>query len=279
VAPVQSAFPDSGDVGIGSGEVIALQKPTILVAVGDGTYETSYGWLWYFLAGELHAAFTPVPLRAIARMDDLQSFNVLIIPDGSSGRMRRELGDDGVERLKAWVRSGGVLIGYGGAGTLAASKDLGLSTIAAVAPDSGAKADSTAPGADPALLSPTAPARDRLEWIPGAIFRATLDTTQWLTLGYDRAQLPVFIDGDTFWKPSKSGANAAAFTDPADSLVLSGFTWPDNTARLLKGTTWSVVENQGNGRVVLFLSDPLFRAFWRGPAKLLTNAILIGPNR
>ncbi len=89
----------------------------------------------------------------------------------------------------------------------------------------------------------------------------------------------MFIDGDTFWRPSKGGANAAAFTDSADSLVLSGFTWPDNTARLLKGSTWAAVENQGNGRVVLFLSDPLFRAFWRGPAKMLTNAILVGPNR
>jgi len=279
VSPVQSAFPDTGDVGIGSGDVVALHAPNILVAVGDGTYETSWGWLWYFLARELNARFTPVPLRAIGQMDDLASFNVLIIPDGSSGRMRRELGDGGVERLKAWVRSGGVLIGYGGAGTLAASKDLGLTTIAAVAPDSGAKPDTTAPGSDPALLSPTAPSRDRLEWIPGAIFRATLDTTQWLSLGYDRSRLPVFIDGDTFWKPSKSGANVAAFTDPVDSLVLSGFTWPDNTARLLKGSTWAVVENQGSGRVVLFLSDPLFRAFWRGPAKMLTNAILIGPNR
>jgi hypothetical protein len=279
VSPVQSAFPDTGDVGIGSGDVVALHAPNILVAVGDGTYETSWGWLWYFLARELNARFTPVPLRAIGQMDDLASFNVLIIPDGSSGRMRRELGDGGVERLKAWVRSGGVLIGYGGAGTLAASKDLGLTTIAAVAPDSGAKPDTTAPGTDPALLSPTAPSRDRLEWIPGAIFRATLDTTQWLSLGYDRSRLPVFIDGDTFWKPSKSGANVAAFTDPVDSLVLSGFTWPDNTARLLKGSTWAVVENQGSGRVVLFLSDPLFRAFWRGPAKMLTNAILIGPNR
>jgi hypothetical protein len=279
VSAVQSAFPDTGDVGIGSGDVVALHAPNILVGVGDGTYETSWGWLWYFLARELNARFTPVPLRAIGQMDDLQSFNVLIIPDGSSGRMRRELGDGGVERLKTWVRSGGVLIGYGGAGTLAASKDLGLTTIATVAPDSGAKPDSAAPGTDPALLSPTAPSRDRLEWIPGAIFRATLDTTQWLALGYDRSRLPVFIDGDTFWKPSKGGANVAAFTDPADSLVLSGFTWPDNTARLLKGSTWAVVENQGSGRVVLFLSDPLFRAFWRGPAKMLTNAILIGPNR
>jgi hypothetical protein len=279
VLPVQTAFPDSGDIGIGSGEVVALHAPTILVAAGDGISETSYGWLWNYLARELNAPFTPVPLRAIGRIDDLHSFNVLIIPDGSAGRMRRELGDDGIEKLKAWVRSGGVLIGYGGAGDLAATKDVGLSSIASVAPDSGAHADTTVAAEAPPMISKTAAPRDRPEWIPGAIFRATLDTTQWLTLGYERNKIPVFIDGDTFWRPSKSGANAVSFADPADSLVLSGFTWPDNTARLLKGSTWAVVENQGSGRVVLFLSDPLFRAFWRGPAKLLTNAILMGPNR
>jgi hypothetical protein len=279
VIPVQSAFPDSVDWGIGSDEVFALQAPKILVAAGDGISETSYGWLWYYLAKELQVSFTPVPLRAIGRMDDLQTFNVFIIPDGSGGRMRRELGDDGVARLKAWVRSGGVLIGYGGAGDLAANKDLELTTVASAAPDSGAKADTAAAGDVPALIPSTAPARDRVEWIPGAIFRATLDTTHWLTLGYERNRMAVFIDGDTFWKPTKGGANAAAFSDPADSLLLSGFVWPDNTTRLLKGTTWAVVENQGNGRVVLFLSDPLFRAFWRGPARMLTNAILIGPTR
>ncbi|HXG96519.1 MAG TPA: M14 family zinc carboxypeptidase [Gemmatimonadales bacterium] len=279
VFPLQTAFPDTGDAGIGSEDVTGLHAPRILVAAGDGISETSYGWLWHYLARELNVAFTPVPLRAIGRVDDLQTFNVIIIPDGSGGRMRRELGDDGAEKLKAWVRSGGVLIGYGGAGDLAANKDLGLSSIASVAPDSGAKADTAAAGDAPPLVSKTAAPRDRPEWIPGAIFRATLDTTHWLTAGYDRNKIPVFIDGDTFWRPSKGGANAAAFTDPADSLVLSGFTWPDNTARLLKGSTWAAVENQGSGRVVLFLSDPLFRAFWRGPAKMLTNAILIGPNR
>ena len=279
VVPVQTAFPDSAEIGIGSDDVGALHAPRILVAAGDGISETSYGWLWYFLARELNVPFTPVPLRAIGRMSDLQSFNVFIVPDGSGGRMRRELGDDGVERLKTWVRSGGVLIAYGGAGDLASNKDLGLSSIATLAPDSGTRADTTAPGTEPPMVSKTAPARDRPEWIPGAIFRATLDTTNWLTMGYTRDRLPVFIDGDTFWRPSKGGANVASFTDPVDSLVLSGFTWPDNTARLLKGSTWAAVENQGSGRVVLFLSDPLFRAFWRGPAKMLTNAILIGPNR
>ena len=279
VFAVQTAFPDSGDVGIGSGEVMAIHAPTILVAAGDGISETSYGWLWNFLARELNAPFTPVPLRAIARMEDLPSFNVLIIPDGSGGRMRRELDDAGAQKLKEWVRSGGVLIGFGGAGDLAANKDVGLSSIASVAPDSGAPADTTVAAEEPPIVSKTAAPRDRVEWIPGAIFRATVDTTHWLTLGYERNKIPVFIDGDTFWRPSKNGANPVIFNDPADSLVLSGFTWPDNTARLLKGSTWAAVENQGNGHVVLFLSDPLFRAFWRGPAKFVTNAILMGASR
>ncbi|HEY6092654.1 MAG TPA: M14 family metallopeptidase [Gemmatimonadales bacterium] len=279
VTAIQTAYPDSIDWGIGSDEVLALHAPRILVAAGNGISETSYGWLWYFLARELNASFTPVPLNAIGRMDDLDAYNVLIIPDGSAGRMRRELGDQGVEKLKGWVRAGGALIGYGGAGELAANKDVALTTVANLAPDSGAAADTTVSGESPPLVSKTAAPHDRVEWIPGAIFRVTLDTTQWLTLGYERNKLPVFIDGDTFWRPSKGGANVAMFTDPADSLVLSGFTWPDNTARLLKGSTWAAVENQGSGRVVLFLSDPLFRAFWRGPAKLLTNAILIGPTR
>jgi hypothetical protein len=279
VTAAQTAFPDTGDAGIGSSSVLSLSPPKILVAAGDGIYETSYGWLWHYLARELKVPFTPVPIRAIPRMNDLGTFNVLIFPDGSGSRIRRELGEDGIEKLKAWVRSGGVMIGWGGIGDFASHKDVGLSTITTVGPDSGAKADTTAPGTLPVLISPTAAARDRVEWIPGAIFRATLDTTQWLAFGYEQDKLPVFIDGDVFWKPSRAGANIASFTDPADQLALSGFTWPDNTTRLLKGTTWAVVENQGSGRVVLFLGDPLFRAFWRGPARMVTNAILMGPNR
>lgn len=276
VSAIQSAFADSGPVGIGSGAVRSLAPARILVGVGPGVAETSYGSLWHFLATDLGASFTPVALRSLARVDELASYNVLLLPDGSGERMRRELGDTGVARLKAWVRTGGVLIGFGGAGALAARKDVGLATVAAVGADSG-KADTTIVADSPPLRSPTAPPRDRPEWLPGAIFRATLDRTHWLTAGYERDQLPVFLDGSTFWKPSREGANPVAFR--GDSLLLSGFAWPGNTERLLAGTAWAVVENQGDGHVVLFLGDPLFRGFWRGTARLVTNAILLGPSR
>src|SRR5206468_365888 len=48
VVPVQTAFPDSAEIGIGSDDVGALHAPRLLVAAGDGISETSYGWLWYF---------------------------------------------------------------------------------------------------------------------------------------------------------------------------------------------------------------------------------------
>jgi hypothetical protein len=190
--------------------------------------------------------------------------------------MKRQLGEGGITKLKAWVQSGGVLIGIGGAGDFASDKDVGLSSIAAVGADSG-KSDSTIQASAPPLRSPSAPTKEKPEWLPGSIFRATLDRTHWLTLGYEQDQLPVYLDGTTFWKQSKNGANPVVFTE--DSLTLSGFSWPGNTDRLLKGTAWAVVENQGDGRVVLFLGDPLLRGFWRGTARLVTNAILIGPNR
>jgi hypothetical protein len=276
VTAVASAFADTGNTGTGSDAVVSLSPPHILVGVGDGISETSYGWLWHFLVRDFGAGFTPVPLANLGNLDDLHSFNVIILPDGSGSRMKRQLGEGGIAKLKAWVQSGGVLIGIGGAGDFASDKDVGLSSIAAVGADTG-KSDSTIQASAPPLLSPSAPTKEKPEWLPGSIFRATLDRTHWLTLGYEQDQLPVSLDGTTFWKQSKNGANPVVFTE--DSLTLSGFSWPGNTDRLLKGTAWAVVENQGDGRVVLFLGDPLLRGFWRGTARLVTNAILIGPNR
>ena len=85
------------------------------------------------------------------------------------------------------------------------------------------------------------------------------------------------LSGGTLLAPSESGDNPVAFV--GDDLLLAGFTWPNNTERLLDETVWAAAERQGRGQVVVFADDPLYRAFWRGPARLLTNAILFGTGR
>jgi hypothetical protein len=96
-------------------------------------------------------------------------------------------------------------------------------------------------------------------------------------MGYDRDELPVFLSTSTLLKPSEKGDNPVAFV--GNDLTLAGFTWPGNTEKLLRGSVWAAVESVGSGAVVLFAENPLFRGFWRGTAKLVTNAVLLGTGR
>jgi hypothetical protein len=89
--------------------------------------------------------------------------------------------------------------------------------------------------------------------------------------------LPVFIESSRLLKPSERGANPVVFV--GKDLTLAGFTWPDNTEKYLRNAVWATVENSGSGRVIVFADNPVYRGFWRGTAKLLTNAILLGPQR
>jgi hypothetical protein len=279
VVAVQSAFPDTGQIGVGSEEVIALRSPRVLLAAGEGIDQTAFGAVWFYFERELGIPIVPINLRDLddASLDD---YNVLIIPSGSSGRMARELGDDGARRLKRWVENGGAVIGFGGAVSLLGRKELELTTVKVLTPDSAATKDTTITDAmrpAPPLVSPSAAGGNRPEFIPGAIFRATLDRTHWLTGGYERDQLPVFLETSDLLRPSEKGASPVVFTG-AD-LALSGFTWPQNTEKHLKNSVWASVESEGRGSVILFAENPVYRGFWRGPSKLLTNAVLFGPSR
>ncbi|MFZ5623382.1 MAG: M14 family zinc carboxypeptidase [Gemmatimonadota bacterium] len=286
VVPVRSAYPDSGQVGVGSETVVAVNVPRILLAGGDGIDQTAFGATWHYLERELEYGPVTVTLASLSRID-LSQYNVLIVPAGSPARMWRELGETGAARLKAWVQDGGAILTWGDAAGLFARKELGLTTVRAVGQDDDEEKkdrkevprDTTvAPTALPAppLVSPTATAGTKPEFVPGAIFRATLDRTHWLTFGYERDQLPVML-GSAMLKPSEKGDNPVAFV--GSDLTLAGFTWPDNTEKFLRGSVWAAVERSGRGRVVILAEDPLFRGFWRGTARLVTNTLLFATGR
>jgi hypothetical protein len=47
--------------------------------------------------------------------------------------------------------------------------------------------------------------------------------------------------------------------------------------RRLEQGSWLVTRRIGQGSVVLFADDPLFRLFWKATEPLYVNAILLGP--
>ncbi|HEY9284633.1 MAG TPA: hypothetical protein VIP46_14350, partial [Pyrinomonadaceae bacterium] len=130
----------------------------------------------------------------------------------------------------------------------------------------------------PPIASPSSKPGRVPEAVPGAIFRATVDRSSPLTFGYEDPTLPVLIDSAYFFRPSREGTNALVFVAAGNEpLRIAGFTWPNNTERLLRGTAHVIDEPTGRGHVVLFAEDPNFRGFWRSLTRMFFNSFLFQP--
>jgi hypothetical protein len=309
VVAVNTGYNDEGDTGVGAESVLSLKVPTIAMIADEAVDQTSYGSIWWTFQ-RYGIEFTPLTL-ANARGVTLSKYNLLIMPDGSASRYFSSLGSGGVAALKSWVANGGTLVTVRGASVFAALKDVGLTSTKLVGSDddeekSKTTADSepkpspspkatptpevtTDPGpqeqrtdkqdwqapALPPIASPSANAGKVPEGVPGAIMRATVDRTTYLTYGLEQNELPVLLSSGYFFRYSKEGTNALVFDPGAKSpLTISGFVWEGNTERLLKGTSYLIDEPTGAGHVILFADEPFFRGIFRSATRPFFNSIL-----
>ena len=292
VVGVNSAQAGAGQYGIGSESMVSIPTPEIAIVADEGVSQTSYGAIWFTLERRYGIRFTPIAMSQLG--GDLSRFTAILLPSGSYAP---HVSKDAVEHLKTWVRAGGTLVTMGGATEWAADENVALTSARKVADAEPAATTPPTAGAAPARRATTAAsassiAADRLaeelvpyqsssasvntpESVPGIHVDALLDRTHWVTAGYDAPRLTVLLQGDLFLKPSKEGANVAVFPTTGP-LVRAGFTWPNNTERLLRGTSLLIDEPIGGGHVVLFTNEPMFRGWWRSLDRLVLNALLLG---
>lgn len=127
----------------------------------------------------------------------------------------------------------------------------------------------------PPIASPSANAGKVPEGIPGAIMRARVDRTTYLTYGLEQDELPVLLSSGYFFRYSKEGTNALIYeAKPKKPLTISGFVWEGNTEKLLRGTAALIDEPNGAGHVILFADEPFFRGIFRSQTRPFFNAIL-----
>ncbi|MBS1792671.1 MAG: hypothetical protein JSS81_02385 [Acidobacteria bacterium] len=127
----------------------------------------------------------------------------------------------------------------------------------------------------PPIASPSANAGKVPEGIPGAIMRATVDRTTYLTYGLEQDELPVLLSSGYFFRISKEGTNALIYdAKPKKPLTISGFAWEGNTEKLLRGTAALIDEPNGSGHLILFADEPFFRGIFRSETRPFFNALL-----
>src|SRR5690606_29879277 len=107
----------------------------------------------------------------------------------------------------------------------------------------------------------------------GAIFHATLDITHPIGYGYSRPDIFTFRSGNRCLLPSKGPyANPMVYKD---SPLASGYIYPYNHQQL-KNSGVIQVSGTGSGKVIGYVDNPNFRAFWFGTNRLFMNGIFFG---
>ena len=297
---VNSGYSEEGDTSVGGEAVASMRQPKIAVAADEGITQESYGSIWWTF-DRYGVKFTPMTIANI-RGGGLRNYNVLIIPDGSAGRLMSSFGSGGVAALKQFAQEGGTIVTISGSSVFATLKDVGLTSSKMVGSEDDEQKgkvpeEKTAPSASPRpaetpmpddrrpevgqelppIVSPSANANNVPEPLAGAMFRATVDRTHYINYGVPQNEIPVLLQTGYFFRYSKEGTNAVVFdANPTRPLTVSGFVWEGNTERLLKGTSYIIDESTGGGHVVLFAEDPFYRGMTRSTTRQFFNAIAFG---
>ena len=109
----------------------------------------------------------------------------------------------------------------------------------------------------------------------GALLRGLIDPEAWIGFGCT-SEIPVMYGSSSVFM-AKEPAAVPVRLAPREQLRLGGLLWPEAAERLEYGV-YVAVESVGDGQVVMFADSPVFRGFFRGTGRLLSNAVVYGPS-
>lgn len=259
--PVSTGFVTSG-ADFGSDNVSLLEKPRVALLSGEGTSSGNVGEIWHFFDQQIEYPVTLIDTNYFGDVN-LSDFDVLILPSGFYGN---PIGDDRLNEIKAWVRSGGTLIAVQGANSFLAGKE-GFALKEKKTEET--KPDST--GNEDKLQTYRQRQRERApNFNPGSIFKVSMDNTHPLAFGYGDQYFSLKLDSDAY-AYLDDGWNVGVTKEGAHQSGFIGY----KAKEKLQNTLTFGVENMGSGSVVYMIDNPLFRAFWYNGKLLFGNAVFI----
>ncbi len=253
VDAVSTSWSEEGP-SLGSDEVRPLRRARVGLVGGDGVGATSFGALWHLLDREVALPYSRLDLRSLSS-SVLERFDVLVLPDGDG--YAAALDEEAISR---WVHDGGVLVAIGGA--VGWVQEKGLTEVKSFEPE----AEEEVPG--------RLDHGDREVLVPGAILATETSPGHPLAAGL-ASPPPVLFYGRGILQAT--GDPRIDVLVAAADPVIGGFAWPEAEERL-RGALVMSAEEVGQGRVVLFAQEPVFRLFWRGTAPLFLNALMVAPS-
>lgn len=198
---------------------------------------------------------------------DLKDYDVLILPGG--GRNLDKVFDkETLPQLKQWISEGGTVVALESAATFF-TKNKKFNSV-----------DISSPPQDTSLAAATVKYQDRTDYFgkkrtPGTALQSQIDISHPLAFGI-KDQLYTLKFGSDAIVPNASLQSVGYYHKNANELLASGYI-ADEYKSHLAGKTFAAVQPLGSGKIVYLLDNPHYRMFWRGPSRMLQNAVMLLP--
>ncbi len=257
---VQTGFSVQGK-DFGSSSMRLLERPEVAIIGGDGVSPTAFGEVWYYFDQVLNYQVATIRTDYISHID-LWDYDVLVFPNGYYSAIK----EGKRKELKRWVSDGGKLILLENAiRSFVDTDQFGLVTTY--------EDDDEEEEEEPTQEVYASRERKGMEeYIPGAIYKTKMDNTHPLGFGYDNQYFTLKRSSKKY-QLLENGWNVTVLPSGKPVAGFAGY----KTQKELSNSLVFGVEEIGNGSVVYFVDDPLFRAFWQSGFKVFANAVFLLP--
>jgi hypothetical protein len=288
LVPIAETWTEQG-ISLGSNRTAALRAPRVVMAWDSPASSLSAGWARYVLEQRYGQRVTAMRTSTLQNYH-LQDFDVVVLPSGTY-----TFNEDGLRRLRDWVRNGGTLITLAEASRWAARDRNNLLSTHTLWRDGTPERDApegqgaTGAGAGAGTQKPDTskpfdfdkaiqPERERPENLAGAILRVDLYPYHWLKAGLDD-EIQTVIEGSRVFAPIRlnHGTNVGVYAKQ-DRLVAAGLVW-EEAKPLLAERAYLMHQPMGRGQIIAFAEDPNYRAYAEATQLLFINAVLLGSAR
>lgn len=259
-------------VNFGSQHVVKMKAPNIALLWDSPTSSYLAGATRYVFERQLNQPVNVIAAKYLNSVN-LFEFDALILPGG--GDYSSHLSKSGMEKLKTWLRQGGVIVALDSAIEFLTENQLSalqaeenLIDARKASQQSGSLVITDANQYESLQVDP----QRSMEYSPGNILKVQPNTEHWMMAGITR---PVysFASGNVTYQPLHrgQGVNVAHFAD-ADSVLASGYLWQDYNQQLAY-KPFLTLEDFGKGMVISMPESPTFRGQQPGLHMLWINAI------